>query len=203
MKMNVKICGITSREDALRAASAGATHLGFIIDVPTSKRNKDRVDVGDIVKSVKNEYPEIICVGVFVDKSFDDVVNVVKECELDAVQLHGDESVEFCWKLRNFVKVYKAIIVTSENDLDLVKKYKNVVDRILLDAGKGSGEQIDLDLLKGTDVDILAGGINPRNVKEITNTTEPQMIDISSGVEFAPGKKGVNLVAELFSKLNS
>ncbi len=201
MQTSIKICGITSQEDALLAAGAGATHLGFIIDVESSKRNMNRETVAKIVQHVKNQYPDIICVGVFVDKSFDGVVDIVRKCKLDVVQLHGDESVEFCQKLRNFVKVYKAIIINSEKDLELIKKYDGVVNRILLDAGRGSGKQINFDLLKGIEVDILAGGITPDNVVSIVENVQPQMVDVSSGVEVEPCRKSEALVTELFSKL--
>ncbi|PIZ94381.1 MAG: N-(5'-phosphoribosyl)anthranilate isomerase [Candidatus Magasanikbacteria bacterium CG_4_10_14_0_2_um_filter_37_12] len=201
MKIDVKICGITSREDAFLATSAGATHLGFVIGVPESKRNMNREDATDIVQYIKSEYSGIICVGVFVDKIFEDVVNIVRDCKLDVVQLHGDESTEFCQKLRNFVKVYKAIIIKSKKDLSLIKKYEGVVDRILLDAGHGSGEQIDFDLLEGVEVDILAGGISPDNVLEIVGNVRPKMIDVSGGVELFPGRKSKIFIQKLFTNI--
>jgi len=202
MKINVKICGVTSKEDALLVASAGATHLGFIIDVPTSKRTLSREDVADIVQYIKSEYSGIICVGVFVDKIFEDVLSIVKDCKLDVVQLHGGESIEYCQNLKRITNVWKTIIVKSEKDLSLIKKYENVVDRIMLDAGRGSGEQIDFGLLKGINVDILAGGITRENVLEIIDHVSPQMIDVSSGVEIEPGRKDAGLITELFDTLN-
>lgn len=201
MKINVKICGVTSKEDALLVASAGATHLGFIIDVPTSKRTLSREDVADIVQYIKSEYSGIICVGVFVDKIFEDVLSIVKDCKLDVVQLHGGESIEYCQNLKRITNVWKTIIVKSEKDLSLIKKYEGVVDRILLDAGHGSGEQIDFDLLEGVEVDILAGGISPDNVLEIVGNVRPKMIDVSGGVELFPGRKSKIFIQKLFTNI--
>lgn len=201
MKTKIKICGIANLEDAKQIASLGVDYLGFVIDYPNSPRSLSVEEVSTIIGSVKKDCPSVKFVGVFVDKKIEFVRDAVNTCHLDLVQLHGDESVEYCRALKNIVKVYKAIIVKVASDIDKANEYIGVVDKILYDSGKGSGEEINLDLLKNVRVDILAGGLRMDNIIKAIRKVKPDIVDLNSGVELSPGKKDINLIERIIKMI--
>jgi len=207
--MLVKICGITNFEDAQAAAKAGADYLGFIINYPHSPRSINYLDAGNIIFNIRQKYKDIKAVGVFVDQSEKFVRKIGYECQLDVLQFHGQESPEYCQKFIKEFMVWKTIIIKSENDLKLIKKYlpaeasakegKNKVDKILLDSGQGSGRTIDLELLKKAGkIDVLAGGIGLGNIKKIIKL-KPGIIDVNSKIELKPGKKDIKKLKKIIS----
>jgi phosphoribosylanthranilate isomerase len=195
----VKICGITNEEDALCAAKLGAAALGFIFYPPSPRYVRPKV----VRKIVKKLLPNLAKVGVFVNESAEEIKKIIKYCGLDFIQLHGDESLEFC---RNFPA--STIIKTVEllGESDLVKAFSYNAAAILVDSRHaglygGTGKKADWDLafrVKSKKPLILSGGLNEENVKEVIEKIVPHALDINSGVEKSPGKKDHIKLARIF-----
>jgi len=184
----IKICGITSREDALAAVECGADALGFVFAESSRQIAPDRA--GDIIASLP---PMVTTVGVFVDESHRRVREIALRCHLNALQFHGNESPAYC---RGFYrKVIKAFRVRDGSIARDLAGYD--VDACLLDspAGGGTGRTFDWELVRGiTGRIILAGGLTPDNVAEAIQRVRPYAVDVSSGVESEPGKKDRRLM---------
>ncbi len=190
MSLFVKICGITSLGDAECAVEAGADALGFIF-FRKSLRNIEPGAAADITARIPES---ILKVGVFVDENIGTMQTIASRCGLDRLQLHGNESIETCAASRT--PVIKAFRIQDQSSLVPLREYK--VSAFLLDsyvAGQlgGTGEKFNWDLAIqakafGTPI-ILAGGLTPENVAEAVARARPYGVDVSSGVESAPGKK--------------
>jgi phosphoribosylanthranilate isomerase len=206
--MRIKICGITSIEQGTKIAKMGATDLGFIC-VPSSPRYLNLTKLHPLVTAlgaVANT------VGVFADFSVMTIAQVVSITELNTVQLHGNESIEFCQELRDILpatEIIKAWRVRDSSDLDRIAAYSEVVDGLLLDAYHpdalgGTGQTLDWGQLAAFTPPIpwlLAGGLTPDNICTALSQLHPDGIDLSSGVEVAPGNKDLALVDRLFTNL--
>jgi phosphoribosylanthranilate isomerase len=208
--MRIKICGITTVEQGTAIAQMGATDLGFIC-VPSSPRYLNLTKLQPLVValgSVANT------VGVFADFSVMTIAHVVGLTELNTVQMHGNESIEFCQELRAALpetEIIKAWRVRSSEDLDKIAAYSDVVDSLLLDAYHpdalgGTGQTLDWEQLSAFNPPIpwlLAGGLTPDNICTALSQLDPAGIDLSSGVEVSPGNKDLALVDRLFANLSS
>ena len=206
--MRIKICGITTVEQGSAIAQTGATDLGFIC-VPNSPRYLKLAQLETLVAQLA---PVANTVGVFADFSVMTIAQVVELTHLDTVQLHGNESVEFCQQLRQALpdtEIIKAWRVTSNSDLASIQAYSGVVDSLLLDAYHpdalgGTGQTLDWEQLAAFTPSIpwfLAGGLTPENIDRALNQLQPDGIDLSSGVEVSPGIKDLDLVDRLFTNL--
>jgi phosphoribosylanthranilate isomerase len=186
----IKICGLTSREEALAAVDAGADALGFVFaDSPR------RVAPATAELIVAGLPPLISTVGVFVDSRVDEVAEIARRVGLDAVQLHGDESPEDCDLLP--LKVVKRFNILENDTPELLRarmeRYR--VAAYLLDPGAGSGQTFEWSLARGLPGPlIVSGGLTPENVGEAIRTLRPYAVDVSSGVEYAPGRKDLEKV---------
>ena len=208
--MRVKICGITQPQQSIAIASMGATALGFIC-VPTSPRY---VTTSQIRAAVAELPANIDTIGVFANASIPEISQIVVDSGLTGVQLHGDEFPAFCYQLRKAlpnVEIIKALRVRSLEHLDTVADYKKYVDTLLLDAYHpqqlgGTGKTLDwtmLELFSPNCPWFLAGGLTADNILEALSQVSPSGVDLSSGVERAPGDKDLDKVAKLFGKLGS
>lgn len=208
--MRVKICGITQLEQAKAIASLGATALGFIC-VPASPRYVTPAQIGAIVPKIPFSLHHI---GVFVNTKREKIYNIVITAGLTGVQLHGDESPEFCNQLRQAlpkIEIIKALRVGNLQALAQAADYANCVDTLLLDAYHpqlmgGTGKTLDWENLRQFQPScpwFLAGGLTPDNILAALNQVRPDGIDLSSGVESAPGEKDLVKVAQLFDNLRS
>lgn len=189
--MFVKICGITNEADALMAVAMGADALGFVFAPSTRQVTPEAV--ADIVRQL----PEgVLAIGVFRDESAQRIVDVVERTGLGGVQLHGRESPgEAAW-IHERVPFVAQAFVAGDTRLDRVDDYR--VDAVLVDAvTPGAGRTFDWalvgDLPRRHRV-VLAGGLHPDNVADAVRTVGPWGVDVSSGVESAPGRKDVLLV---------
>jgi indole-3-glycerol phosphate synthase / phosphoribosylanthranilate isomerase len=193
-RVTVKICGITSKEDALLAVSAGADAVGFVF-WPGSPRTVDPQAARAIAAAVP---PFILRVGVFVDATAEEMRRVADEVGLDIVQLHGNESPEAVSRAPR--RAVKAVRVGPGFRPDEALRYDGTAAALLLDTrvegdGRpgGTGRVFDWSLVRpvreGTSFLILAGGLTPENVGEAVAAVRPDGVDVSSGVESAPGKK--------------
>lgn len=189
-RVKVKICGVRSLEEAEAAIDAGADALGFNF-WPSSSRYIAPHAAREIVDQVS---PVVSTVGVFVNELAGRVVEIASDLNLSAVQLHGDESPEFCATLGS-IKTIKAIRVGQDFDLNVIKSYP--VSMVLLDSNMkgsygGTGQRFDWRIAieaKRLARIILAGGLNTENVWDAITHVRPEAIDVCSGVEAEPGRK--------------
>lgn len=181
--MNVKICGITSFEAASWAREAGADMIGFVF--AESSRKIPPAFARQLAEAVG---PDVKKVGVFVNEDAKVICKIAEEVGLDYVQLHGDETPELARSIP--VPVIKAFSV--KDNISFQEMFAFPADYILIDSPParfrgGSGHTFDWSLLEHADVDktrlILAGGLNPDNIKEAVQSVQPFAVDISSGVE--------------------
>ncbi len=195
--IRVKVCGITNLEDAQAAAEAGADYLGFVF-YPPSPRHVTPALVRRIVARLHATpgWETVRCVGVFVDESIERVSEVASYCGLDAVQLHGGESAEIVAALMaRGLEVVKAFRVNGLASLASLGGYR--ASAYLLDtyvAGQPGGTGCTFDWALAAQARqygrvILAGGLTPDNVALALQTAQPWGVDVSSGVEAAPGRK--------------
>jgi phosphoribosylanthranilate isomerase len=190
MSVRIKICGITRVEDAMAAVDAGADALGFIF-FEASPRCVTVEQAAEIVRELP---PFVARVGVFVNSSADRVRAVITETGIDTLQFHGEERPEFC---RQFgLRVIKAFRMWDAESLKPLTEFRS--ETWLLDsfvAGKhgGTGAVFNWDLaaqaVKQGGRVILAGGLTPENAADAVRRVRPYALDVSSGVELAPGKK--------------
>jgi phosphoribosylanthranilate isomerase len=199
----VKICGITRPEDAEQAAALGAWAIGFVL-WPGSKRAADPAVAAGIARALRRR---VETVGVFVNPTLDEVVHAVEGIGLAHVQLHGDEGPSFCTAVaeRTGARVIKALRVGSGADIRAAERYHT--DLHLLDAAAGAayggtGRTWDWDLVaqrRSKIPLILSGGLTPENVAEAVAAVRPWAVDVSSGVEAAPGVKDPAKVEAFFA----
>lgn len=187
----VKVCGITSPEDARAAAESGADAIGLLF-----AESPRRIGVGRAREISAALPPGVARVGMFVDASAGEVIEVAREAGLDYAQLHGDETPETVAEIReDGVRVIKALRMRDESSLDLMRDY--AADLYLLDswskeARGGTGERFDWSLagkVRSYDNILISGGITPGNVGEALEFFEPYGVDASSSLERAPGEK--------------
>lgn len=209
--MRVKICGITKPEQGQAIAQLGATALGFIC-VPTSPRYVNAIQIQTIVSQIPQSLERI---GVFANTSYPEISHLVIAGNLTGVQLHGDESPEFCTQLRKIlpesIEIIKALRVRNLEALAQAHLYIDCIDTLLLDAYHpqmlgGTGKTLDWTSLQQFCPScpwLLAGGLTPDNINDALNQLKPHGIDLSSGVERAPGDKDLIKVAQLFQQLTA
>ncbi len=195
MTVQVKICGITNVDDAREALLAGADLLGFVF-FPRSSRYVTPAQARAIIAAARQVRSDWLAVGVFVDEPLETVHSMVAECGLDRAQLHGVESPAMVAALEAAgVRVIKAFRVREAESLAEVGNYPATA--LLLDAyvpgsAGGAGVTFDWELAqpaRGTAPVLLAGGLTPENVAEAVAQVQPWGVDVSSGVESAPGRK--------------
>jgi phosphoribosylanthranilate isomerase len=212
--MRVKICGIRQPEQGRAIAQLGATALGFIC-ASKSPRYVTPSEIRAVVDALPKDGADrftVDRVGVFVDASVDDILHAVDIGRLNAVQLHGHETPEFCQKLRQVlpaVELIKAFRVRSPDTLAETTSFAEVVHTFLLDAYHphmmgGTGQTLnwaDLQAFKSDRPWLLAGGITPDNAVDAIHALHPNGIDLSSGVERSPADKDLQKVSALFHAL--
>jgi phosphoribosylanthranilate isomerase len=198
--VKVKICGITRLDDALHAVRAGADALGFVFH-EKSPRNLSPEQASSIIRALP---PFVQAVGLFVNADSAYVNATADLCRLDLVQLHGDETPEYCDLIKR--RVIKAFRIKSLESIWPIKNYR--VAGILLDAfspkaygGTGATFNWEIALVaREFGPVILAGGLNPDNVRQAVEKVSPYGVDVSGGVEAAPGWKDPEKVTEFIRR---
>jgi phosphoribosylanthranilate isomerase len=202
--VKVKICGIGSLDEARAAQELGVDALGFNF-WEHSPRYIAPAKAEAIIRELN---PFVACIGVFVNERTERVREIQQQLGLAAVQLHGDESPEYCEGLAP-IKLIKAFRVKEGFDPDSVKAYK--VRAILLDAGVpgqfgGTGHSFDWRValeVKQYGPLVLAGGLTAENVGEAIQRVRPSVIDVCSGVEAEPGRKDPEKMKRLMAEVES
>ena len=212
--MRVKICGIMLPEQGRAIAKLGATALGFICATQSP-----RYVAPNQIRSVVEKLPKhnsadnwVDRIGVFVNASLKTIEETVAIAELNGVQLHGDESPEYCQAIRLMlptVEIIKAFRLKTAANFEQLQPYQSCVDAFLLDAYHpqqlgGTGQTLDWRSLQNLQPELpwfLAGGLNPNNILDALSQLSPDGIDLSSGVEKSPGEKELEKVALLFERL--
>lgn len=199
--VKVKICGLTNYEDAAAALDMGADLLGFNF-YPKSSRYITPQKATELIAKL----PAFVdTAGVFVNAEFEEICKIRHQCKLNWIQLHGDESPEFCRSFLSVnVKTMKALRVKDEADIEKADNY--FTDAILLDAFHpqkygGTGIKFDWNIIGDITKRIfLAGGINPDNAAQAVKLGV-YGIDVCSGIESEPGKKDHKKMKELFENI--
>lgn len=209
--MRVKICGITQIYQGQEIVALGADSIGFIC-VEQSPRYVAPLKIKAIADNLPTRTDKV---GVFANHSLAEISSIISNANLTAVQLHGQESPEFCQQLRQAIapeiELIKAFRIKSAASLESTSAYADCVNTLLLDAYHpqmlgGTGETInwqDLALFKPDLPWMLAGGLTSDNIAEALTYVKPDGIDLSSGVERSPGDKDLEKVAQLFRVINN
>ncbi len=210
MTPDIKICGLTSENAVERAVARGASHIGFIF-FAKSPRNISPDLAGELADRVRGRV-KIVAVTVDADdEEMDDIVSMLRP---DILQLHGHESPERVLHLKALygLPVMKAFSVRDAADLDHVPPYIGVADRFLFDAKApkgselpgGNGVSFDWSLMASLDESVdymLSGGLNKDNVVAALASTRASGVDMSSGVESAPGVKDLGMIDAVFDAI--
>lgn len=203
--MKVKICGIRQLEDAQAAVDAGAWALGFIFH-RASQRYIAPEAARDIVSVVRER---VLTVGVFVDYPLAELNAVVQFVGLQAAQLHGQEDLDYARSVKapTVIKAFRVGEGFALEELEAFRGLPVLLDAYDARAAGGTGQTFDWSLAQravdlGARV-ILAGGLHPGNVAAAIKTTRPWAIDVSSGVEIAPGCKDLQKIRGLFEAIQA
>jgi phosphoribosylanthranilate isomerase len=201
--VQVKICGITRREDAELAVGLGAWAIGLIFHPPSPRR----VDL-DTAATIGAEFKrQAEVVGVFVNHDLGEAAEIADACSLTMLQLHGDEGPVYCEEIRRRtgVKVMKAERVRDAASLQALNAFRQVdfhlVDAHHPDLFGGTGETFDWELLRGRRSKVplvLSGGLTPDNVHDAILAAHPWAVDTASGTELSPGVKDPAKVEAFF-----
>ena len=211
--MDIKICGLKTEEAVRAAVAGGASHVGFIF-FAKSPRHVD-VDTAARLAALVRE-TGVLTVAVTVDANdtyLDEIVSIMKP---DMLQLHGKETPERVAevKARYGLPVMKAFAISTADDLGKIAPFKGIADRFLFDAKPPKGSELpggnavsfDWSLLRalepGTDY-LLSGGIDAANVADAVGIANPPGLDLSSGVESAPGVKDTGKIAAFFDAVKA
>jgi phosphoribosylanthranilate isomerase len=197
----VKICGITSLKDAEMAVNYSVSAIGMIF-CPDSPRYVDPAEVEQWIERIPDSVKKV---GVFVNEQIDTINNITRQLKLEFIQLHGDESPEFCnGIIRPVIKVFRV-----GDDFDAIVLNEYDVHGFLFDTYKkgnpgGTGTRFNWDLIANLKTEtpiILSGGLTPENVLNGIEAVNPAAVDVNSGVESVPGVKDEEKIKELFSVL--
>ena len=198
--MKIKVCGITNIDEALALSKAGVNYVGFIF-YPASKRYVLNALTLEQIKNI--QMPGVLKVGVFVNEPMEKVIATATAAGLDMVQLHGDETPNYCKEMANHYPVIKAFRISETDDVAYkISEYLEDIDYLLFDTASsvygGSGISFDWKKLANATVQkpyFLSGGIGPDDVSKITSFVQSEAagncvaVDVNSKFETAPGQK--------------
>ncbi|WP_374949093.1 phosphoribosylanthranilate isomerase [Mucilaginibacter sp.] len=204
--MKIKVCGLKFPDNIEAVEALHPDYMGFILygQSPRFIGNPDEFFLDNISADITKT-------GVFVNEHEDAISKLIYKYKLDAIQLHGAESPEFCDLFRHEVQVIKAFGVDEAFDFDMLKAYQNNVDFFLFDTKTavhgGSGETFDWKVLNGYKLDIpffLSGGLSLDNLNEIKKISHPMFygVDLNSRFELSPGLKDIQKLNRAFDLIN-
>lgn len=204
----IKICGIKDQTALHACIQNNADFIGFVFYPPSPRA----ITMNAATPLIKATPPHIKSVGLFVNPDIEYLKSVSKQCNLDLIQLHGNESVEQVQHIKSELNlpIIKAISIATSDDLKLIKLYEPHVDWILCDAKSnaslpgGNGVTFDWTILKHHTFNkpwMLSGGLNATNVKQALNQLNPDAIDVSSGVEEQIGIKNPEKIKDFINQI--
>jgi phosphoribosylanthranilate isomerase len=207
--LKIKVCGMADAENLSQLARLKPDYVGFIFYPKSS-----RYVVGRLSAEALNVLPSTTKrVGVFVSEKTETVLSLAKRYALDYVQLHGDETVEYCQTIRRHgLKVIKVFRIATRDDLKSIAEYAQCADLFLFDTkGQsvgGNGEKFDWDVLQayhGETPFLLSGGIGPDDAAQVNAFRHPKCIgiDLNSRFELSPGLKDIAKLKEFIYNLNT
>lgn len=217
--MHIKICGLNNIEDVTFVASLAPEYMGFVVNCPNSIRSNNKEQLSLLVENLKVPY-----VFLFVNQAVETIVEICKNHKPFAVQLHGDETPRFILELKNKlpnIQIWKAIHLPKEENNKFVFSYLDslqgfveagcnlfVLDSATKNSYGGTGITCDWDLASKIIAEskmpiLLAGGLNPSNVKEAIEKVKPFGVDVSSGVEIIKGKKDKELIKSFINSIRA
>ncbi len=207
MTIQVKICGVSDDEALAAAVEGGAQYVGFNFYPPSRRFIEGAVATSLLATSASS----ILSVGLFVDPSDEDIKSILKTVSLRMLQLHGDETPARVAYMKELfgLPVIKAIGIASVQDIAKAKTYEAVADMLLLDAKPaqglkgGAGKVFDWSLIKGVSFArpwLLAGGLDESNIGAAVAATGARILDVSSGVEDACGRKSASKIKAFLAK---
>lgn len=198
VRTRIKICGITTLEDAEFAVEAGAWAIGLILWRKSKRRC--RIEEAQAIGASVKRRAEVV--GVFVNATMDEIALAVDQCGLTIVQLHGDEGPSFCSEIgrRTGAKVIKAARVRTGADVTALRPFHtdlHLLDTHVEGQQGGTGTTFDWSLARTRRAAagekqpplILSGGLTPQNVADAVREVRPYAVDVASGTESAPGRK--------------
>lgn len=198
----IKICGLRREKDVEMVNRYLPDYIGFIF---AKSKRRISLEEGQILSRKLDS--RIKKVGVFVNEDIEKVLEIAEEVKLDIIQLHGEEEIDYINSIGKKYKIWKAIRVENENDIKIIKKYKDNVDKVLLDSFHkneygGTGLNFNWNMIKNIEMEkiVLAGGINCDNILEAIKITQAKAIDVSSGVEtdgFKDSKKIEDIILKV------
>jgi len=208
-ELKIKVCGMRDPENVSGVLAVLPDYLGFIF-YPKSKRFVGFEPSPEVLSVVTDSVKKV---GVFVDEAPEKIIGTVKNWNLDVVQLHGNESAEYCRQIKDSgITVFKAFSIDEQFDFDKLSEYSEVCDYFLFDTkGElpgGTGQKFNWKLLgnyKGDVPFFLSGGIVPDDIDAMRQFSHPQLfgIDINSGFEISPALKDVEKVKYFISGIRS
>jgi phosphoribosylanthranilate isomerase len=201
--MNIKVCGITQLKQLQQLDALNIDFAGLVFYDKSPRYVKDKLKPSDL----QDADFDIRKVGVFVNATAKEILKTIDEYSLDVVQLHGDESPDFCNKISGEAEVIKAFRVgDDETNIDtLVKNYDAACDYYLFDTAStdygGSGKQFDWSVIANAKIEkpfFLSGGISPEDASRLTSLSHPDLfaVDINSRFETSPGVKDMRLILQ-------
>ncbi len=204
MKLEIKVCGNTEPKNLEQVCSLAPDYVGFIFYNKSKRfvRNPERVKKNIACKAKR--------VGVFVNESVSYIKQIVCEFNLDLVQLHGNETPEFCQKVSLIKPVFKAFHVNNNFNFDLLNNYKSSCCKFLFDTSSesygGSGKKFNWSLLSKYKLDkpfLLSGGIGKNDAEKIKELNHPMLIglDLNSRFETKPGIKNIEMLSAFIKKV--
>jgi phosphoribosylanthranilate isomerase len=204
----VKICGLRDAPSVAAAVEGGAKYVGFVFYAKSP-----RAVASDLVAALIVPLPKsVVTVGLFVDPSDEDVMRVLRVAPLQMIQLHGAETSQRVAAIKTLtgLPVMKAVGVASVRDITPALAFEDVADMLLLDAKPVAGQlpggnatAFDWNILKGAVFSkpwMLAGGLNADNIDAATAATGARIVDVSSGIEDAPGRKNTGKIKAFLEK---
>lgn len=207
MTLDIKICGLKSDEAVAAALESGASHIGFIF----FEKSPRHISIEEAARLREPARGKALAVAVTVDADDATLDAIVSGMKPDILQLHGHETADRIreLKFRHGLPVIKALSIREASDLDLIEAYVGVADRFLLDAKPpagadlpgGNGVAFDWTILTSLDANVdymLSGGVNAGNIASALRLARPSGVDVSSGVESAPGEKDPEKIRAFF-----
>ena len=206
--IKLKVCGMRENENILALAQLQPDYMGFIF-YPSSKRFAGNLDA-ELLKSLPNSIKKT---GVFVNASEKDIIETTEKYNLQAIQLHGNETPGFCFNLKSMnVEIIKAFGIDENFGFNTLSSYQDTVDYFLFDTKTalhgGSGQVFEWTLLGNYNLDMpyfLSGGLSPENISSLQSITDNRLYaaDLNSCFETQPGLKDIEKLKTFFTNIKS